>query len=62
MRIRATLVFGLAVSTFLVLLVVPAMMAIGNDIAFLLGRRKEREPAPQFRVPSPTLSDARNSG
>jgi multidrug efflux pump subunit AcrB len=43
-----TIVFGLAVATFLVLFLVPALLAIGHDFARLLGR-SEFEAAPRFR-------------
>ena len=43
----ATLVFGLMVTTFLVLFVVPALLAVQEDVRGLLGRarRSERRPA-----------------
>ena len=42
----ATLVFGLMVTTFLVLFVVPALLAVQEDIRRLVGRRRSQQGGP----------------
>jgi multidrug efflux pump subunit AcrB len=37
----ATIVFGLGITAFLVLVIVPAMMGIGNDLSYLVKKLKK---------------------
>ena len=37
----ATIVFGLGITAFLVLVIVPAMMGIGNDLSYLIKKQKK---------------------
>ncbi|CAN0539977.1 unnamed protein product, partial [Scytosiphon promiscuus] len=46
MPMTITIVFGLSPATVLVLVLVPALMGIGDDIAGLLSTSREPRPRP----------------